>query len=241
MTSSTAARSAFPLDDADGQRILHGMAGVLLNEGIAGIKWVGGFNDNPRRGLPRAPATVLLTDSVTGTLLAVVEATALTAMRTAAAGVVAAKHCTSRPVSRIAILGFGAIGSAVVPLAMEAFKPSVVSVWGGAQDQLQLRAEKLAPSCAARFEVCGSAAEASAGADIVFTASGLTENLPFLTRDMVSERTVICAMGSYQEVAEDVIAEAGMIVVDDWLASTKRGSLGPVIASGKLEKKDIGV
>ena len=92
------------LDDEDGVRALHAMVGVLLKERIAGVKWVGTYDQNGARGLPRAPATMILTDSVTGALLAIIEATSLTAQRTAAAAVVAARSCVRQPPRRAGIL-----------------------------------------------------------------------------------------------------------------------------------------
>jgi thiomorpholine-carboxylate dehydrogenase len=54
------------LDDDDGVRTLLAMVGAVPAKHIAGVKWVGTFDRNAERGLPRAPATLLLTDSVTG-------------------------------------------------------------------------------------------------------------------------------------------------------------------------------
>src|SRR5581483_9446260 len=123
------------LDDADGARTLIAMVGVVPGRHVAGVKWVGTFNRNVERDLPRAPATLLLTDSVTGALRAVIEATSLTARRTAAALVVAAK-CFDRKPRRVAILGFGAIGRSLVPLVAAAFAPETIAVWGGRHERL---------------------------------------------------------------------------------------------------------
>ena len=57
-----------------------------LGGGYALLKWVTSFPGNPARGLPTVTGLVLLSDAETGQLLAVLDAAAVTALRTAAAG-----------------------------------------------------------------------------------------------------------------------------------------------------------
>jgi len=56
----------------------------------AGIKWVNVHPDNPEHGLPTVMATILLNDPATGKVMAVMDGTYVTDMRTGAAGGVAA-------------------------------------------------------------------------------------------------------------------------------------------------------
>ena len=61
-----------------------------IGGGHALLKWVTSFPGNPARGLPTVTGLVLLSDADDGRLLAVLDAAAVTALRTAAAGVLAA-------------------------------------------------------------------------------------------------------------------------------------------------------
>ena len=61
-----------------------------LGGGHALLKWVTSFPGNPARGLPTVTGLVLLSNAETGALEAVLDAAAVTALRTAAAGVIAA-------------------------------------------------------------------------------------------------------------------------------------------------------
>ena len=61
-----------------------------IGGGHALLKWVTSFPGNPARGLPTVTGLVLLSDAETGGLLAVLDAAAVTALRTAAAAVLAA-------------------------------------------------------------------------------------------------------------------------------------------------------
>src|SRR3954467_1645560 len=61
-----------------------------LGGGHALLKWVTSFPGNAARGLPTVTGLALLSDAETGALLALLDAAAVTALRTAAAGVIAA-------------------------------------------------------------------------------------------------------------------------------------------------------
>ena len=67
-----------------------------LGGGHALLKWVTSFPGNPARGLPTVTGLVLLSNADTGALEAVLDAAAVTALRTAAAGVLAARHARRR-------------------------------------------------------------------------------------------------------------------------------------------------
>jgi len=79
---------------------------------IAGIKWISSFPENVSRGLPRASAVLILNDLETGYPYACLEASIISAARTAASTVIAA-HAVSlvsnRPFHTIGIVGNGLI------------------------------------------------------------------------------------------------------------------------------------
>lgn len=63
----------------------------VLGGGHAALKWVTSFPGNPARGLPTVTGLVLLSDASNGSLVAVLDAGAVTALRTGAAAVLAAE------------------------------------------------------------------------------------------------------------------------------------------------------
>ena len=72
--------------------------------GYAVLKWVTSFPENPTRGLPTVSGVVLLSDAETGELRGILDAGAVTALRTGAAAVLAAEtlgpaHRRARPPS----------------------------------------------------------------------------------------------------------------------------------------------
>jgi ornithine cyclodeaminase len=233
------AKALIELDDADGRRAFLAMPGALPGAGVAGVKWVATIADNPRRGLPRAPATILVSDVVTGALLGIVEATTITARRTAAMAAIAATYGADPGATRAAILGFGAIGRAAVPLLAATFPLRQIRVWGGDADRLRRAADESAHSVGIPVLPAASVAEAAAEADIVLTACGLTRDAPFLHRAVLRDRAFVAALGSYQEIGADVIAAADMLVVDDWQSCSKRGNLAPAIRAGEITRASI--
>src|SRR5919197_116477 len=82
-----------------------------LGAGHALLKWVTSFPANPARGLPTVTGLVLLSDANDGRLLAVLDAAAVTALRTAAAAVLAADALGRPDALSFAVVGAGANGA----------------------------------------------------------------------------------------------------------------------------------
>src|SRR6188474_1434964 len=80
-----------------------------LGGGYALLKWVTSFPGNPARGLPTVTGLVLLSDAATGMLEAVLDAGSVTALRTAAAGVLALDTLAGESAS-VAVVGCGVNG-----------------------------------------------------------------------------------------------------------------------------------
>lgn len=80
---------------------------------MAGIKWIAGFPNNYRQGLPRAHNTIILNDPATGVPLAFIHSGLLNGLRTAAvSGAMLNAYMAARPGTRIklGIIGWGPIG-----------------------------------------------------------------------------------------------------------------------------------
>ena len=79
---------------------LHAMAASIPGLGAAGLKWVGGFPENPARGLPYISGLLILNDVDTGFPIAVMDCTWITGQRTGAATALSATtvkpHSTER-------------------------------------------------------------------------------------------------------------------------------------------------
>lgn len=107
--------------DAPANRIIALPAALLEGEDrIAGIKWIASFPANTRQNLQRASATLVLNDLETGYPIALLEASIISAMRTAASAVLAAHHLLG---GRNAIPSLSFIGAGVISrTVLEQFK-----------------------------------------------------------------------------------------------------------------------
>lgn len=89
---------------------IHAMPAYVPALHAAGIKWVGGYPENPARGLPYISGLVVMNDADTGLPYAVMDCTWITAYRTGAATALSAKYL-ARPDSRtVGILACGVQG-----------------------------------------------------------------------------------------------------------------------------------
>lgn len=86
---------------------VHAMPAFIRSMQSAGIKWVSGYPDNAKRGLPYISGLLVLNDVETGFPYAVMDCTWITAARTGAASALSAKYL-ARPAS--AVVGILACG-----------------------------------------------------------------------------------------------------------------------------------
>src|SRR5512135_2021668 len=68
---------------------IHAMPAAIAGQNAAGMKWVGGYPDNGKRGLPYITGLLVLNDPETGVPIALMDCTWITAQRTGAATAVA--------------------------------------------------------------------------------------------------------------------------------------------------------
>ncbi len=178
---------------------------------IAGLKWVASFPPNHERGLRRANATMILASAETGLPGAFIEATHISAHRTAASAALAARLLDAR-VDRVGVVGCG-------PIARECltYLNEVRSLSGTELvlfDLVSTRAEAFA---AAHRELVGSirladsAAELAASTDTVLLCT--TAAAPYLDDvDFVPGATVLHV--SLRDLGPELVARHRNIVDD---------------------------
>jgi ornithine cyclodeaminase/alanine dehydrogenase-like protein (mu-crystallin family) len=166
------------------------------------------FPDNPLRGLDAHQGAVVLFDGETGEIRALMNASAITAIRTAAVSAVATRLLAREDARELAILGAGVQARSHVE-AMRA-----VRSWD------RIRVASRTPEHAARLadevaaEAAGSAEEAVRGADVIVTATNSPE--PVLRRGWLKHGAHVNAVGSSipstRELDTETIAECALFV-----------------------------
>lgn len=89
---------------------IHAMPAFIPSMKSAGMKWVSGYPENQKRGLPYITGLLILNDPETGIPLAVMDCVWITAMRTGAATAVSAKYLARPESETVGILACGVQG-----------------------------------------------------------------------------------------------------------------------------------
>ena len=200
-----------------------------------GLKEVCVFPENPKRGLDTHLGTVILHSGETGEPLAFVNASAVTAIRTAAVSAVATRLLAREDASTLAILGGGVQAKShleAIPLVRNIKEIRTYSRTSGN---------------------VGSAEEAVRGADIIVTATNSRE--PVLRREWIRPGAHINAVGSSIAAARELdgatVAAASLFVdrrestvneSGDYLFARVEGSIsGPDHIRAEIGELLIGV
>jgi alanine dehydrogenase len=202
-----------------------------IGDGHALLKWVTSFPGNPARGLPTVTGLVLLSDAEDGRLLAVLDAAAVTALRTAAAGVLAADTLCRPEASSYAVIGAGVNGAETARmLVAHGITPLV---W----DVDAARCELVAQRLGAR--IARSAAEAL-GCEVVATVTPGAEVLyPEGSLEAGQHVSLMGADGPGKaEVAIEELRR-GHLFCDDWEQASHGGELAAAAAAGVVARSDV--
>src|SRR3954451_5722890 len=175
----------------NGVEVEHGfllsMPGWLPGKSI-GIKLVAGFHDNPKHGLPGHQALICLFDSENGSPLAVMDGTAITALRTAGGSAVSVKHLARKDSHTLAIIGAGVQGQShlqVIPSVRDITEIRIASFFP--EDAVKLAAQHPHATAFDSFE------KAARGADIVCLCT--SSDKPVITAAAISPGTHVTSVG----------------------------------------------
>jgi ornithine cyclodeaminase/alanine dehydrogenase-like protein (mu-crystallin family) len=189
---------------------------------------------NADLGLPAIHASIMVLD-LAGRLMAVLDATTLTAVRTAAASAVAV-DALSRPDSiRLAVLGAGVQAREHIRALSRVRSIETVRIWS----PTPANRAKLANEVGA--VAVDSPAAAVASADIVVACTMSTE--PVVPTEALAPGTTVISVGSFapeRSEVDDGLVRLARVVVDD--VPTALGHAGPImrgVAGGFLRTEDI--
>jgi alanine dehydrogenase len=192
------------------------LRGVVQPLALAGVKVVGDFVNNFKRGLPSELAVLTLFDPATGVPLAILNATALTDMRTGAMTALGAKYLARK---NSKVLGhIGARGTAYwnVRLLDHLFDFDVIRVHSRRPESRNSFAAQLATDLAKPVQAVDSWEECISGADIVVEASRLAAPEPLLKTEWIKPGALVMPYGTMSAVELSLTDIMDKVVVDDW-------------------------
>jgi alanine dehydrogenase len=200
-----------------------------LGGGHALLKWVTSFPGNPKLGLPTVTGLVLLSDAMNGMPEAVLDAGAVTAIRTGAAAALAAE--TLGRAGPVAVVGAGVNGRAAAG-TLAALGREVL-LW----DVDGARAAEAAAAVGGRVAETREhalAAEVVAtvtpGHEVVFTAGSLRpgQHVSLMGADGPGK----------SEIAVDELARV-RVFCDDWAQASHNGDLVHAVEAGALDRDGV--
>lgn len=204
------------------------MPAYLPALGIAGVKIVNVHPHNRARGLPTVMALTVLIDVETGMPKALVNATELTAMRTGAAGAVAAKHLSPWDSVSLGVIGAGRQAEALVDATAAALKIEEILVWSQTEKSAEAFATKYSEYNARAVSI-----ERACDCDVLFTTTPSTK--PIVKADWIREGTHINAIGAdapgKQELDPALLLKSE-VFVDDLGQAVHSGEVNVPISTG---------
>jgi ornithine cyclodeaminase/alanine dehydrogenase len=219
---------------------MNAMPAYIGWQDIAGIKWIGGWYDNPSLGLPYLSAMILLVDPKTGRFLAAMEGKRITDMRTGAQSAVAMKHFTDKRSVVLGLYGAGAQGRTQTAAFAEIFRITELHVY----DIVPEAAERFSKDIEARHAdkvdkvlVCSEPREAAEGCDVIIAVSHGRNK--YIRNEWVKPGAVVFPMGSNTEASDELILAADKIIVDHVGQTLHRGALKDLAEQGRLREENI--
>ena len=202
-----------------------------LGAGHALLKWVTSFPGNPSQGLATVSGVVVISDAENGRLKALLDAAAVTALRTGAAAVLAAETLGRTGATSFAVVGAGVNGRAAARTFLARGRP--VALWDVNEQRARTVAGDLGASVAA-------SRQEALGADVVATVTPGHELL-FGEGSLWPGQHVSLMGADGPGKSEIAAAELARVRVycDDWEQASHGGDLAHAVEAGLLGRDDV--
>ena len=235
---------------------IHAMPAYMPGIQAAGVKWVSGYPENTKRGLPYISGLLILNDPETGFPISIMDCTWITAKRTGAVTAVAAKHFAREDSKVLGIVGCGVQGrsnlEALLTVSKEIEKIK-------AYDTIEENLKKYVKEESAKYEIKisaeSSAKKAVEGSDIVVTSGPiLRQPHPIIERSWFKNGGLACPLDFDSYWKPEAMCSMDKFCVDDiqqlWYYKRQGyfsqlpqvyAELGDVVAgekSGRLNKNE---
>ena len=195
----------------------------------AGVKVVGDFHGNFKRGLPSELALLTLYDPRTGVPRAIIDATAITEWRTGAVTALGGRHL-ARPGAKV--LGHvGARGTAFanVTLLDRVHDFDEIRVTSARPESRTAFGQRLEAALGKPVRVCDDVETTVRGADVVVEATRLLAPEPILRTEWIAPSALVMPYGTMSAVELSLTSIMDKVYVDDW-GQCKGGRFGALRA-----------
>ena len=197
---------------------------------VAGIKLVGGYENNRALGLPYIKANVMITDSRTGILRALISGDYINDMRTGAQPAIMTKLLASKT-DVITFIGTGLMAYTSLLCMSKVLDMKEIRLCD-ISDEAKDRFIARFPDAPFKFVKCASNEEGCRGADVIITVTNANANL--VEEPWVKKGALVMTMGSFRETSFDVVRKADKIAVDQVGQSLHRGNVKELAEMGEI-------
>jgi ornithine cyclodeaminase/alanine dehydrogenase-like protein (mu-crystallin family) len=195
---------------------IHAMPAYIPSLKSAGIKWVSGYPDNYKRGLPYISGLLILNDSETGIPYAVMDCTWITAYRTGAASALSAKYLARVESNTAAILACGVQGRTNLEALACAFKLKRAYVYDVLPDVQEDYVREMSKKLGIEVVGVKQPREAVEQADLVVTSGPILKHpTPTIQKGWLKAGAYASAVDFDSYFSGDAMAEMDRISTDD--------------------------
>ena len=199
--------------------------------GLAILKWVTSFTENPKHGLPVVLGLIVVSNAETGEPLALVDVRAVTALRTGAVAAVAAQELAREDARTVGVLGCGVNGSwAARCLAAAEYGPGIC--FDPNPDAAGALAGELGWEAGSREDAlaCDVVTTITPGHEPVVLASDLRPGTHF---------SMLGADAHGKAEAEIEAVTRCSLFCDEWRQASHGGELTGAVEAGLVKREDV--
>lgn len=217
------------------------MPSYLESLDSAGVKVVNVHPKNPAKyGIPTVMAVIILVDPKNGAVIAIMDGTYITAMRTGAAAAVATKYMARKGSKTLGLVGAGVQARWQLLAISKILKLEEVRVWSLPESSIDAFIRDEEKLYDFKLYPCRSCEECVSGVDVISATTPST--VPVIDRKWVLPGTHINAMGAdapgKEELDPKILLES-RIVVDDLTQAIHSGEINVPISKGIINERNI--
>lgn len=218
------------------------MPGVLEEGGVYGVKLLSLFPQNPSKGLSSHIGAMVIFNPETGAPAAIVNADALTAIRTAAASAAATRALAREEAEELAIIGTGEQAQTHVESITRIRPIKRINICGRTIARAKELVEKLSPIYrSSTFSAYENVAKAVKNADIVCTVTSSSEVI--LHGEHIQPGTHVNAVGAsipiMQEIDISLVKKSRLFVDYRPSALAQAKDIIDALKTGEIKKSHI--
>jgi alanine dehydrogenase len=206
-----------------------------------GMKVVTYFQDNPRRGLPAILATIMLFSAENGKMMAAMDGSYITAIRTACASAMATKVLANPSTPVLGILGAGVQARAHIQALSRVRKLKKIKIYSPSGTAAASIKKDMEPAVGASIEVAENGADAVKNADLLVTVTTAKE--PILRPQWLAPGMHINAVGSHRpdlrEIDAATLARSKVIVDSREAIMAECGDILLALAENAISENTI--